>query len=104
LGGERLIGRERSRGIMEFEGSREVGGGLAQDLSGDGRGHGHLVGKPSHGVGVDNLVGAPIDAGVASKSGPTYQPSMPDGAQVAHWLGFWCMTTCVPRGAMGGAL
>jgi len=28
-------------------------------------GHGHLVGEPSYGVRVDNLVGATIDAGVA---------------------------------------
>jgi len=38
---------------------------LAQDLTGGGRGHGHLVGKPSHSVWVDNLVGVPIDTGVA---------------------------------------
>ena len=46
---------------MAFEGPREVGDDLAQDLSGGGRGHGHLMGKPSQIVGVDNLVGAPID-------------------------------------------
>jgi len=45
--------------------SGEVSDDLAQDLSGGGRGHGHLVGEPSHCVGVDNLVGPPIDAGVA---------------------------------------
>jgi len=50
---------------MGHKGSCEVSDDLAQDLSGDGRGHGNLVGKPSHCVGVDNLVGPPIDAGVA---------------------------------------
>jgi len=50
---------------MGHKGTREVGDDLAQDFSGGGRGHGHLVGKPSHCVGVDNLVGAPIDTGVA---------------------------------------
>jgi len=64
-GGEGLIGRQQSRWIMGHKGSREVGDDLAQDLSGAGRGHGHLVGKPSHCVGVDDLVGSPIDAGVA---------------------------------------
>jgi hypothetical protein len=39
---------------------------LAEDLSGAGSGHGNLVGKPSHGVGVDNLAGPPTDAGVAA--------------------------------------
>jgi len=89
---------------MGHKGVREVSDDLAQDLSGNGRGHGHLVGKPSHCVGVDNLVDPPIDVGVASVAlnvGPTYQPLMPEGAQVARWPGFWCMTTCVPRGAMG---
>jgi len=51
---------------MGHKGFREVGDNLAQDFSGSGRGHGHLVGKPSHCVRVDNLVGAPIDAGVAT--------------------------------------
>ena len=51
---------------MGHKGSSEVGNDLAQDLSGAGCGHGHLVGKPSHCVGVDNLVGPPIDAGVAA--------------------------------------
>jgi len=51
---------------MAFEGPGEVGDDLAQDLSGGGCGHGHLMGKPSHSVGVDNLVGAPIDTGIAS--------------------------------------
>jgi len=51
---------------MGHKGASEVGNDLAQDLSGAGRGHGHLVGKPSHCVGVDNLVGPPIDAGVAA--------------------------------------
>jgi len=57
---------ERSQGIMAFEGPREVSDDLAQDLSGGGCGRGHLMGKPSHSVGADNLVGAPIDTGVAS--------------------------------------
>jgi len=48
------------------KGFREVGDDLAHDFSGGGRGHAHLVGKPSHCVGVDNLVGPPIDAGLAS--------------------------------------
>jgi len=39
---------------------------LAEDLGGAGSGHVNLVGKPSHCVGVDDLVGVPIDAGVAS--------------------------------------
>jgi len=65
-GGEGLIGGQQSRWIMGHKGSREVNDDLAQDLSGGGRGHGHLVGEPSHCIGVDNLVGPPIDAGVAS--------------------------------------
>jgi len=66
-----------------------------------------LGGKPSHGVRVDNLVGEPIDAGVASvvfKVGtnmPAVHAGWRHGAQVVRWPGFWCMTTCVPRGAMG---
>jgi len=51
---------------MGHKGTHEVSDDLAQDFSGGGRGHGHLVGKPSHRVGVDNLVGPPIDAGVAT--------------------------------------
>jgi len=50
---------------MGQKGPGEVSDDLAQDLSGGGRGHGHLVGIPSDCVGVDNLVGLPIDAGVA---------------------------------------
>jgi len=91
-GEERLIGREGSRRIMPFEGSCEVVDGLAQDLIGGGSGHGHLVGKPSHGVGVDNLVGAPLGAGatvVAFKVGA----SMP--AVNANWS---------PSGALAGFL
>jgi len=34
-------------------------------LRGAGSGHVNLVGKPSHCVGVDDLVGAPVDARVA---------------------------------------
>jgi len=51
--------------LMAFEGPQEVSDDLVQDLSGGGRGHGHLMGKPSHSLRVDNLVGAPIDTGVA---------------------------------------
>jgi len=51
---------------MGHKGFSEVGNDLAQDLSGAGCGHGHLVAKPSHCVGVDNLVGPPIDACVAA--------------------------------------
>jgi len=64
-GGEKLIGRQQSRGVVLHEGFRQVGDGLAKDFGGAGSGHVDLVGKPSNCVGVDDLVGAPVDAGVA---------------------------------------
>ena len=55
---ERLIGRQRGRGVADAKGFGKISNSSTEDLSGGGGGHGDLVGKPGKSVGMDSFAGS----------------------------------------------